>query len=64
MWGCAGVRVRAYCARVRALVCLLGREVEKWGGKRKKVGEGVKRGGDEEREGSRSGDEGGAGREE
>ena len=47
----AGVRVRTYCARVRAFVCLLGREVKKWGGKRKKVGEGAKRVGDEEREG-------------
>ena len=42
----------------------LGREMEKWGGRRKKVGEGAKREGDEERKGSRSGDEGGAGREE
>ena len=38
----AGVRVRAYCARVRTFVCLLGREVEKWGGMRKKVGRKVK----------------------
>ena len=38
-----GVRVRAYCARVRAIVRLLGREMEKWGGMRKKVGR--KRGG-------------------
>ena len=36
----------------------------KWGGMRRKLGEGAKRVGDEERKGSRSGDEGGAGREE
>ena len=37
---CAGVSARAYCARVRTIVRLLGREMEKWGGMRKKVGEG------------------------
>ena len=36
---CAGVRVRAQCARVRTIVRLLGRKMEKWGGMRKKVGE-------------------------
>ena len=49
---------------MRAFACLLGRGMEKWGGMRKKVGEEAKRVGDEERKGSRSGDEGGAGREE
>ena len=43
---------------MRAFVRLLGRVLEKWGGMRKKVGEGAKREGDEERKGSRSGDEG------
>ena len=38
--------------------------MEKWGGMRKKLGEGVKRVGDEERKGSRSGDESGGGSEE
>ena len=36
--------------------------MEKWGGKRKKVGEGAKVRGDEGRKGSRSGDEGGVGK--
>ena len=47
-----GVRVRAYCARVRAIVRLLGREMEKWGGMRKKVGKEVKGGVNEGRKGN------------
>ena len=63
---CGQVRAYAYVRSARgcARSLLLGREMEKWGGMRKKVGEGAKRMGDEERKGSRSGDEGGAGREE
>ena len=48
-------------ARVRAVI---GEGDGKVGRKEKESGGGVKRVGDEERKGSRSGDEGGAGREE
>ena len=42
---CECVRVYAYARSARgcARSLLLGREMEKWGGKRQKVGEGVKR---------------------
>ena len=59
----ASVRVRAYCERARARA-LIGEGDGKVGRKEKESGGGVKRVGDEERKGSRSGDEGGAGREE
>ena len=39
----AGVRVRAYCARVRAFVRLLGEEDGKVGRNEKESGEGAKR---------------------
>ena len=63
---CGCVRVYAYardarCARVCALI---GGGNGKGGRNEKKSGEEAKREGDEERKGSRSGDEGGAGREE
>lgn len=48
-----------------AFVRILGREMEKWGGMRRKLGEGGEEGGvNEGRKGSRSGDEGGGGSEE
>ena len=58
---CTRTRVVRERARVRAVI---GEGDGKVGRKEKESGGGVKRVGDEERKGSRSGDEGGAGREE
>ena len=53
------------CGRTRTRVrAVIGEGDGKVGRKEKESGGGVKRVGDEERKGSRSGDEGGAGREE
>lgn len=61
---CGCVRVYAYARDARAFVHLIGEGNGKVGRKEKESGEEAKREGDEERKGSRSGDKGGAGREE